>query len=59
MKESLTPAFSFSIFMDNYFTSFSLLTHLGINNIQVKGVVNKKLEMHWEQTTAKKGTWLL
>ena len=24
---------SFDIFMDNYFTSFSLLTHLEVNNI--------------------------
>ena len=27
--------------MDNYFPSFRLLTHLGVNNIQAKGVRNK------------------
>ena len=28
--------------MDNYFTSFSLLTHVGVNNIRETGVLNKK-----------------
>ena len=27
--------------MDNYFTSFRLLTHLGVNNIRATGVPNK------------------
>ena len=27
--------------MDNYFTSFCLLTHLGVNNIRVTDVLNK------------------
>ena len=27
--------------MDNYFTSFCLLTHLGVNNIRAAGVPNK------------------
>ena len=27
--------------MDNYFTSFRLLTHLGVNNIRGRGVFNK------------------
>ena len=27
--------------MDNYFTSFRLLTHLGVNNIRATGVLNK------------------
>ena len=27
--------------MDNYFTSFCLLTHLGVNNIRARGVFNK------------------
>ena len=28
--------------MDNYFTSFCLLTHVGVNNIRATGVLNKK-----------------
>ena len=28
-------------YMINYFTSFRLLTHYGVNNIRVKGVLNK------------------
>ena len=39
--ECLTPTVSFDLFMDVYFTSFRLLTHLGINNIRVTGVLNK------------------
>ena len=40
--ECLTPTVSFDIFMDNnYFTSFRLLTHLGVNNIPATGVLNK------------------
>ena len=27
--------------MDNYFTSFRLLTHLGVNNIRAKRVLKK------------------
>ena len=27
--------------MDNYFTSFHLLTHFGVNSIQTTGVLNK------------------
>ena len=27
--------------MDNYFTSFRLFTHLGVNSIPTKGVLNK------------------
>ena len=30
----------FDIFMDNYFTSFRLLTHLGVNNIWATSVPN-------------------
>ena len=37
----LTPIVSFDIFMDNYFTSFRLLTLLGVNNIQATHVPNK------------------
>ena len=39
--ERVTPTFSFDIFRDNYFTSFRLLTHLGVNNIPATGVLNK------------------
>ena len=39
--ERLTTAFSFDILMDNYFKSFRLLTHLGVNNILATGVLNK------------------
>ena len=38
--ECLTPSLSFEIFMDNYFTPFCLLPHLGVNNIRAKRVVN-------------------
>ena len=27
--------------MNNYFTSFRLLTHIGVNNIWARGVINK------------------
>ena len=37
----LTPSVSFDIFMDNCFTSFRLLTHLGVNNIRTVRVLNK------------------
>ena len=33
LMECLTPTFRFDLFSDNYFTSFRLLTHLGVNNI--------------------------
>ena len=42
--ECLPPTVSCHIFMDNYFTSFRLLTHLGVNNIQATGVLNNTLE---------------
>ena len=32
--ESLTPSVSFDIFMDNYFASFRLLTHLGVTTFE-------------------------
>ena len=41
LMECLTPSVSFEIFMDNYFTSFRLLTHLGVNNIRATRVLNK------------------
>ena len=33
LMECLTPTVNFDIFMDNYFTSFRLLTYLGVINI--------------------------
>ena len=39
--ECSTPIVSFEIFMDNYFTSFRLLTHLGVKNIWAARVFNK------------------
>ena len=41
LMEYLTASVSFEIFMDNYFTSFRLLTHLGVNNIRATRVLNK------------------
>ena len=37
----LTPTVNFHIFMDNYFISFRLLTHIGVNNIRATRVLNK------------------
>ena len=39
LMECLTPSVSFDIFVDNYFTSFRLLTHLGVSNIQATRVL--------------------
>ena len=39
--ECLTPSVSFDIFMDNYLTSFRLLTLLGVNNMRATRVLNK------------------
>ena len=41
LVECLTPAVSFDIFMDNFFTSFRLLTNLGVNNNRATGVLHK------------------
>ena len=37
----LTLTDSFDMFMDNCFTSFRLLTYLGVNNIRATTVLNK------------------
>ena len=45
LMECLNPTVNFDLFIDNYFTSFSLfvlLTHLEVNNIRARGVFNKK-----------------
>ena len=41
LMECLTPIVSFETFMDNYFTSFHLITYLGGNNIRATRVLNK------------------
>ena len=41
LMECLTSSVSFDILMDNYFTSFRLLIHLGVNNIRATRVQNK------------------
>ena len=46
LVECLSPTASFDIFMDNYFTSFHLVTHLGVNNIQ-PDVLNKNSLNKW------------
>ena len=37
----LTRSVSFDIFIDKYFTSFRLFTHLGVNNVRATRVLNK------------------
>ena len=41
LVDCLTPTVSFDVFMDNYFTYFCLLIHLGVIIIQATGVLNK------------------
>ena len=41
LVECLTPTVSFDVFMDNYFTSFRLLTQLAVNNTRSTGVLSK------------------
>ena len=41
LMECLTLNVRSDIFMDNYFTSFRLVTHLGVNNIRATRVLNK------------------
>ena len=41
LMECLTLTVIFNIFMDNYFTSLRLFTHLGVNNIRATGMLNK------------------
>ena len=43
LMKCLFPSVSFDIFKDNYFTSFCLLTHLGVNSIQATGVRSTKI----------------
>ena len=39
--DCLRPSVGFDIFMDNYFTFFCLLTHVGVNSIQATRLLNK------------------
>ena len=61
LMECLTPIASFDIFMDNYFTTFCLLTHLGANNIRATRVLNKnrlrKCTITGDKQLQEKGTW--
>ena len=41
LMECSTPSVSFDIFMDKYFTSFRLLTHLGVNKIRATLMLSK------------------
>ena len=41
LMECLTPSFIFDIFMDDHFSSFRLLNHLGVNNIRATVKLNK------------------
>ena len=41
LMECLTLSVKFEIFMDYYFTSFGLLTHLLVNKIRATRVLNK------------------
>ena len=68
--ERLTTTSSFDIFMDNYFTTFCLLTDLGVNDTLATDVLNinslrkctiigkkqlqKKKRGHFEQRTLSK-----
>ena len=63
MMECLTQTITFDIFMDNYFTSFRLPTHLRVNDIQARRVLNKKwlriCTVIGDKHLQKKGTWPL
>ena len=62
LMECLTPTVSFYIFMDNYFTSFRLLTHLGVNNIRALVCTTKigyPNALSLGTNSCKKGTKLL
>ena len=42
LMERLPPGQSYHVYMDNYFTSFRLLSYLGTRGISATGVINKK-----------------
>ena len=61
LMECLTTTVSFDIFMDNYFTSFHLLTQFEVNNIRATVVLNKnrlcKCTIIGDKQLQKSGTW--
>ena len=62
LMECLTPSFSFDIFMDNYFTSFHLLTHLAVKTFEQQmcsTIIDCANVLSLGETAAKKGTWTL
>ena len=56
--ECFPQTVSYHIFLENYFTSFRLLTHLGVNNFEATGVLNKntlrKCIITWDKQSQKK-----
>ena len=42
LMESLLSKVNYDVFMDNYFTSFRLLMHLGAHDIRATVILNKK-----------------
>ena len=63
LMKCFPPIVSYHIFMDNYFTSFCMLTHFGVNNIQVTSVHNEnrvsKCTIIEDKQLQEKGTWPL
>lgn len=57
LLECLTPTFSLDIFVDNYFISFYLLTHLGVKNICVTEIDYAHILLLGE-AAAKKVMWV-
>ena len=56
LMECLTPSISFKIFMDDYFISFRLPTHNGVNSIRATRVFKQVTQMHYHcrKTAVKK-----
>ena len=58
LMECFPQTVSYHIFLENYFTSFCLLTHLGVNNFEATGVLNKntlrKCIITWDKQSQKK-----
>ena len=63
LMEGLTPSVSFDRFIENYFTSFRLLTHAVVSNIRTTHVLNKnrlrKCTIIENKQLQRKGTWPL
>ena len=60
LMEYLTPTVSYDAFIGNYFTSFFLLTHLGVNNLRATHMLNENRLHKWnitgDEQLLKKGT---